>query len=64
VSESETCANCGLNPKDPKHAGRQLYVCDLCGAAPLCSDCTENARQSRVFCLRCAEENPEEVVVV
>lgn len=46
------CGACGLDPSAPEHAGRQIYVCDTCGAL-VCSDCSESGRLNSVHCLPC-----------
>jgi len=53
TNEPEKCCACGLDPRTPENAGRQLYLCASCDW-PFCSSCTVDAPNNDVLCLRCA----------
>ena len=52
---SDDCQLCGMNPTEPKNAGRQVYVCDRCEAL-VCSECSEDGPNSKLYCDMCAHE--------
>lgn len=50
----EVCSKCGLDPSKKQNKGRQIYVCDTCGAK-VCSDCSGMGASSN-FAVVCREK--------
>lgn len=41
MAQYDKCSRCDVDPNLKEHEGRQIYVCDRCGAF-VCSDCSED----------------------
>jgi hypothetical protein len=48
------CFFCKLDPHQPEHRGRVLYVCEIC-ATLVCSDCGGEGPASSILCKACVD---------